>query len=270
MKNIVLIDFTDESIDALEYATHFTKAIKGNLEILSVADDGKTPERSKQLQALKDQYSTPDFEIKVNELVGDIQEEITEFINHDKVGFVFSGTHDIRFLERFFSSRMMHIMNHVKANFVFVPHNLKTYKPIEQVLMPIFSNKHSLQNIEALRFLHYFMPFSVKLALNSEPMPETKTNLMVATKLLANGGLPYSTETFGRNEDNLKKGLADLAKVSKSDIISIVNLTEENIFNFGNKGFMEDIIRNEQGLPVLVIQHQKTGHYSGFITQGLH
>jgi hypothetical protein len=72
---------------------------------------------------LKSQYSTADFEIKVTELVGDIQEEITEFFSNQKVGFVFSGKHDIRFLERFFSSRMMHIMNHAKANFVFVSHN---------------------------------------------------------------------------------------------------------------------------------------------------
>lgn len=270
MKNIVLIDFTDESIHALDYAKHFTKAIKGNLEILNVSDDGKSQENTERLQALKKQHSTTDFDIKVNELVGDIQEEITEFINNEKVGFVFSGTHDIRFLERFFSSRMMHIMNHAKANFVFVPHNLTAYQPIEKVLIPVFSNKHSIQNIEALRFLNYFMPLSVKLAINSEPLPETKTNLMVAAKLLAKGGLAYTTETFGRTEDDLKGGLADMAKLSKSDIISIVNLTEESLFNFGNKSFMENIIRNEQGLPVLVIQDQKTGHYSSFITQGVY
>ncbi|NOQ75732.1 MAG: hypothetical protein GQ574_27240 [Crocinitomix sp.] len=270
MKNIVLIDFTDESIHALDYAAHFTKAIKGNLEILNVSDDDKTAEASQRLQDLKNQYSTEDFPVKVNELIGDIQEEITEFINNEKVGFVFCGTHDIRFLERFFSSRMMHIMNHVKANFVFVPHNLKAYKPINQVLMPIFSAKHSLQNIEALRFLHHFMPFKVTLASNTAPLPDTKTNLMVASKLLKSAALPYDVETFGRTEDDLKKGLADMAKMTKSDAISIVNLTEQNLFNFGTKGFMEEIIRNKQGVPVLVIQDHHTGYLSGFITQGIH
>jgi hypothetical protein len=144
------------------------------------------------------------------------------------------------------------------------------YQPGKQVLLPIFSNKHALQNIEALRFLHHFMSFSVKLLINSEPLLETKVNLMVATKLLGNAAIPYIKEIFGRTEDELKKGLADMAKVSNSDLISIVNLTEEKIFNFGNKGFMEEIIRNEQGLPILVIQDYKTELYSSFIIQGLH
>ncbi len=270
MKNIVLIDFTEESIHALDYATQFTKAIKGSLEILNVSDDDKTAESSQRLEELKKQYSTADFDIKVNELIGDIQEEITEFVNHEKVGFVFCGTHEMKFLERFFSSRMMHIMNNAKANFVFVPHNLKAYQPIEQVLLPVFSAKHSLQNIEALRFLNHFMPFTVKLAINSKPSPESKTNLMVATKLLDTAELSYSVETFGDSEDDLKKGVADLAKIAKSDLISIVNLTEQNLFNFSNKGFMEDLMRNKQGLPILVIQDHRTGYLSSFITQGIH
>lgn len=268
MKNIVLIDFTEESIDALRYAVDFTKAIDGTLEILNVTDNDKSLEDGQRLMDLKKQYSSANFEIKVNELIGNVEEEITEFVNGQKIGFVFCGTHDLKFLERFFASRVMNIMNHVKANFVFVPHNLKKYEPVKEVLMPVFSDKHSLQNIEALRYLHHFMPFNIKVVTNSKPTPEAKNNLLVATKLLQNSQLAYSIETFGDSEDELRKQLADLGRLTKSDLISIVNLTEQNLFNFGTKGFVEHLIRNEQGLPVLVIQNQETEVYSGFHTAG--
>lgn len=268
MKNVVLIDFTEESIHALEYAADFTKLIEGELEIVNVARNDKSVESGKKLLALKDQYSDEGFEIKVTELIGDFEDELTKFINNQKIGFVFCGTHEIKFLERFFSSRILNLMNSIKANFVFIPHNLDTYKPVKQVLLPIFSDKHSLQNIEALSFLNHFMKFEIKLVTSSITSQDVRNNLVIATKLLEKAGLPFSVETFGQSEDDLRKGIADLAKLTKSDLISMVNLTEQNLFNFGAKGFVEGLIRNEQGLPVLMIQHQYTEHYSGFHTAG--
>jgi nucleotide-binding universal stress UspA family protein len=70
MKNIVLIDFTEESIDALRYAVDFTKAIDGTLEILNVTDNDKSLEDGQRLMDLKKQYSSANFEIKVSELIG--------------------------------------------------------------------------------------------------------------------------------------------------------------------------------------------------------
>lgn len=268
MKNLVLVDFTNESIEALNYAIDFTKQIDGDLEIVNVSDEKNKDTAMAELLKLKTQFSTPDFEIKVNELIGEMEEKIPEFVNGDKIGFVFCGTHKMKLMEQFFSSRILNLMNKVKANFIFVPDNLKKYSPIQKVVLPVFADDHSLQNIEALRFLNHFMKFEVELITYKSSDEDVKHNLLIASKLLERSGLKFKIESLGDSETTLRKGLVDLAKIVKADLISIVNLTETNIFNFGEKGFVEGLIRNEQGLPVLVIQNQNTTNYSGFHTTG--
>jgi len=268
MNNLVLVDFTDESIDALAYATTFSKLMKGTLTIINVSEPQKRLEVREDLEKLQRQFSTDDFYVKIEELVGEMEQELPAFINKEKPGFVFCGTHELRLMEPFFSSRVLTLMNSVKANFIFVPKKLKEYTPINEVLVPVFSDKHSIQNIEALRYLHQFIPFKIKLVAANTADPEIKANILIASKLLDQAGLTYSAELVGKSEDELRNGLTDTAHLLKAELVSIVNLTEVNLFNFGAKGFVEKLIRNDNGLPILVIQNQQVEYYSGFHTSG--
>jgi hypothetical protein len=129
-------------------------------------------------------------------------------------------------------------------------------------------DKKSLQSIEGLRYLHHFMNFEVILGTYESENIEPKKNLLIALKVLNEVGIKYSILTLGTSENSLKKELVELVKIEKADLISIVNLTEENIFNSKEKGFVEDLIRNKEGLPVLLIQNQNVSTYSGFRTMG--
>ena len=270
MKNYVLIDFTEESIDALRYATEFTKETKGTLEIVNVADATKRSEDTQDLEVLASKFSSDDFEIKINELVGEMEDELPAFLNREKAGFVFCGPHALKSMEPFFSSRALNLLNNVTSNFIFIPKELKKFSPIEEILIPIFNDHDSIQNIEALIYLHQFMPFTTRLITANNKDAEMTANAIVASKLLSKAGMPFKTEFSGKDEDEMRDGLVESAKLLNSDMISIVNLTEVNLFNFGAKGFVENLIRNDYGFPVLVIQHQQNKYYSGFHTTGGH
>ena len=268
MKNIVLVDFTPESLDAVQYAIGFNQTTKDSLELVKVSELDNKAETDTKLKEIARANTSDQLELGYKSLVGELEDALAEYIDQEDVGFVFCGTHEVRFLERFFSSRVLNLMNNSHANFIFVPKNLKTYLPINNVFLPIFSDKHSLQNIGALHYLHKHLSFDISLVTNAEPDEDVKNNLIVASKLLKGADLPYSVDYFGSSENDLRKNLASLAKLSKSDIISIVNLTESNLFNLGEKGFVEALIRNEQGLPVLVIQHQNNEVFGGFHSTG--
>lgn len=268
MKNLVLIDFTEESIHALKYAIEFSINIGATVEIINVADPLNFPKAYHGLQDLQSRFSTEDYEIGFTELTGTLEEDLTDYINHDKIGFVFCGTHDMSFLERVFSSRVVNLMNNVSANFVFIPSTLEDFKPIKNVLVPIFSDKHSLQNLEALRFLHHFMKFDLTLCSFKEESAELNKTLIVAKKILDSANIPFSMVSIGKNKEEFRDRVADLGNVLESDMVSIVNLTEVNIFNFGAKGFVESIIRNNFGIPVLAIQNHNLETYSSFHTMG--
>ncbi|MDX1349426.1 MAG: universal stress protein, partial [Putridiphycobacter sp.] len=76
MKNLVLIDFTPESIEALDYAIDFTKAIKGKLEILNVSDEGDYQKQIQKLHDLKARYTSSEIQIDTVELTGDLETAI--------------------------------------------------------------------------------------------------------------------------------------------------------------------------------------------------
>jgi hypothetical protein len=268
MKNVVLVDFTDESIDALNYAIGFSIAMKGELEILNVSNQAHDQNVEKQLNSLKKEYSSESLHINIIQLSGDIEEAIASYINANRIGFVFSGTHKLKLMEQFFLSRTLHLLNEVKANFLFVPHNLKSYRTINRVFLPILEDKKSLQSIEELRYLHHSMNFEIILGTYESDSMDSKKNRLIAIKLLTEAGIKYSTCLMGNSESTLKKELAELNKIRNVDLISIVNLTEENIFNTKEKGYVEDLIRNEEGLPVLVIQNRNVSTYSSFRTMG--
>jgi|TARA_R110000737_G_scaffold258784_1_gene267364 hypothetical protein len=268
MKNVVLVDFTDESIDALNYAIGFSQAMKAELEILNVSDEAHGHSAEKQLVSLKKEYSSESFNINIIKLSGDIEEAIKSYINANHIGFVFSGTHELKLMEQFFSSRTLNLLNEVKANFLFVPHNLKSYRQINSVFLPILEDKKSLQSIEELRYLHHSMNFEIILGTYASNNIDPKKNELIAIKLLSEAGIKYSTLVMGTSESTLKKELTELDKIGNADLISIVNLTEENIFNAKEKGYVEDLIRNKEGLPVLVIQNRNVSTYSGFRAMG--
>ncbi|MFD1553354.1 hypothetical protein DNU06_06730 [Putridiphycobacter roseus] len=268
MKNVVLLDFTTESIEALNYAVGFSKVINGKLDILNVSDGAYDLETEQRLLEIQDEFTSDTMDINIVELIGHVETTIKEYVNADNIGFVIAGTHELKLMEHYFTSRTLHLMNQVKANFLFVPHNLKAFHPINKVLLPILEDKKSLQNIEELKYLQHYMKFEVVLGSYKSTNKEVIQNLIVASKLLASAGIKYSELTLGKNENTLKEQLTDLASLGKANLISIVNLTEEYIFNFKEKSFVEELIRNEEGFPVLVIQNQNLSQYSSFHTMG--
>ncbi len=254
MKNLVLIDFTQESENALKYAIEFTKLIDGELEMLNVASLKNFSTSYNQIMDMQVKFSTPEFKIGVVELEGDFEDELNNYTTNNKIGFIFSGTHKKRIFEHIFSSHTLKLLNRIEANFIFVPENLVSYRPIRKVMAPIYPNKHSLQKLEALRYLHSFIDFELILTTYRSKNEKLKETLMVAAKLLQNASIKFSIEYVGDSEFEFHRLIDDYATKLDVDLLSIVNLTQSKVFNHESKGFVDDMIRNKHYMPILAIQ----------------
>lgn len=269
MKNIVLIDFTPESDNSLKYAIEITKPIKGaHLELINVSKASNFTESNKKLQALKEKHNSDELKIEAVELTGDFMEVLPEYINSEKTGFVFCGTHDIRFLEHLFNSRALKLMQSSHANFIFIPNTKKSTDSPKHVMVPILEDNDSLQSLEPLLFLKHFLKFEITLVTYKGQDTGQKGNLIVATKILDKKDVDYKIEYLGESQTELLDGIENLATSLNVEMISIVDFTEDSVFNFGAVGFVEGLIRNENNLGVMVIQNQDLEYYTGFKTQG--
>jgi hypothetical protein len=269
MKNIVLIDFTPESINSLKYAIDFLKPIKdAKLELINVSKVADFNVSNKKLYDLKEHYSTPDLSLKAVEITGDLMEVLPDYINGEKTGLVFCGTHDMKFLENIFSSRVLKLMHSAQSNFIFVPDSIENPSKPKHILTPILANKDSLQSFEPLLFLKHFLNFELTLCSYKGDEDGQGHNLLLATKILDKAGVKYSIEYIGDTQADLLSGLEELAVNIHADTISIVDFTEENIFNYGARGFVEELIRNSNKLGVVIIQNKELEYYSSFHTTG--
>ncbi len=264
MKNIVLIDFTIESMHALDYAIGFCKATKADLELINVSTKADWRENLERLEHLKAERETDDFKMEVHEMVGDVENSIPEYINFSqKIGFVFLGTHDQKFLEKVFKSRSMRLMNETDAHFVFVPKNLKDFQEVTRVAIPITRSSHSLQTLKVARFLAAYMKFHITfISFNSTDKDEASIiskRMKMALEIAAHPNIDCSTKVRGHSESDLREHFEEYATNDHTDLAIFNNTSASgDKFNFSTKGFVEHIIRNKSGIPVIAVNDVKT------------
>ncbi len=271
MKNIVLIDFTDESLHALDYAIEFTKSVDGKLEMINVTSSEDLELNYGRLEDLQYRYATEDFDIEFRALVGDLEHDLPEYIGSQKIGFVFCGTHSLRFMEYIFSSRILKLMNHIDANFLFIPSTLTSFRPIKHIIAPILIDRHSLQKLEALRFLRLMIDFRLTLVTyksSGEEQRELNESLYMAGRILGNVGVEFSIDYLGRSESELKSMLIEYAVESDVDMISLVNFTKSGFININSKAFMDTVIRNDYKIPILATQDKQLSSVAGHHVSG--
>jgi hypothetical protein len=266
MKNILLVDFSKQTPKYVNYAIQFLSKIKdAELELVNLHNDENA---LVNLNVLKNDFQDASINVTTLHIDGDITVRLPKHIKEDHVGFVFCGTHDLSFMDRIFSSEALDLFHEIDSNFVFLPESIGEFKPIKHVLAPIMSNKHSVQEIQPLLFLKHFMDFDLTLCTYSGENEGQKTNLYVATKILNDSDIPYSIKYIGDSESDLMHKMEDFSEALDINLISVVDFSEDHLFNMGPKGFIEDIIRNRTGIPVIALQNKQLEFYSSFHTTG--
>ncbi|MEZ4938685.1 MAG: universal stress protein [Crocinitomicaceae bacterium] len=264
MKNIVLIDFTIESMHALDYAIGFCKATRSDLELINVSTKDKWRENMDRLEHLKTEKETDSFKLEIHEMVGDVESSIPDYINFSNdIGFVFLGTHDKKFLDRIFQSRSMKLMNDTKAHFIFIPQNLREFKEITRVSIPVTRSAHSLQSLRIANFLANFMKFQITFfSYNSADKEEASIlnkRMRMALEVADHPNIDCSSKIRGNSESDLREHLEEYASNDHTDLVIFNNTSASgDKFNFTTKGFIEYIIRNKSGIPVIAVKDSVT------------
>ena len=249
---------------ALDYAIGFCKATRSNLELINVSTKDKWRENMDRLEHLKTEKETDDFKMEVHEMVGDVESTIPDYINFAKdIGFVFIGTHDPKFLDKIFQSRSMKMMNDTNAHFVFIPQNLREYHEIARVSIPVTRSTHSLQSLRIAKFLANFMKFHITFfSYNSADKEEASIltkRMKMALEISDHPNIDCSTKVRGHSESDLREHLEEYASNVHTDLVIFNNTSASGVkFNFSTKGFIEYIIRNKSGIPVIAVKDSVT------------
>ncbi|MCB0478910.1 MAG: universal stress protein [Crocinitomicaceae bacterium] len=261
MKNVVLIDFTNESFHALEYAIDFTKATGGDLELFNVASPEDYNDKLKQLQLLKEAKDSDDFKLIITEKIGTLDEDVPEYINQnkDKIGFVFCGTHNKRWIETIIKSRALKLLHDTHAHFIFIPQTLKHFRPIKHVVTTISNDPQTLQKIRVLRFLGHALEFKLTFCTYNTNDPQEKAQLnqridMAKDILKGMKNIDIHVEYIADKPNDVLEKFEDYARTHKADLVAFIHRSDPGMFSGHLTRFVEAIIRNEHEMPVIAVQ----------------
>ncbi|MEZ4938684.1 MAG: universal stress protein [Crocinitomicaceae bacterium] len=260
MKNLVLIDFTHESFHALEYAIEFTKATGGDLELFNVATPEEYNDKLKQLQLLKEAKESKDFKLIITEKIGTLDEDVPAYINanKDKIGFVFCGTHNKRWIESIVKSRALKLLHDTHAHFIFIPQTLKEFRPINHVVTTISNDPQTLQKIRVLRFLGASMKFKLTFCTYNTTDKTEKAQLNqrieMAKDIMKGHDIEIHVEYIADRPNDVLKEFENYAREHKADMVAFIHRTDPGIFSGHLTRFVEAIIRNEHQMPVIAVQ----------------
>lgn len=260
MKNLVLIDFTNESFHALEYAIEFTKATGGDLELFNVASPDDFNDKLKSLQLLKEAKETDDFKLHITEKIGTLDEDVPAYINSqkDKIGFVFCGTHNKRWIETIVKSRAVRLLHDTHAHFIFIPQTLKEFRPIKHVVTTISNDPQTLQKVRVLRFLgsalNFKLTFCTYRAEDEKEKAQLNQRIEMAKNILKGHDIEINVEYIADKPNDVLIEFEDYARNHQADMVAFIHRSDPGIFSGHLNKFVEAIIRNEHQMPVIAVQ----------------
>jgi hypothetical protein len=270
MKNLVLIDFTNESFHALEYAIDFTKATGGDLELFNVATVESYNDKLKSLQLIKEAKDSDDFKLIITEKVGTLEDDVPAYINEHKkeIGFVFLGTHDKRLIENFVASRAVKLLNETDAHFIFIPQTLKKFRPIKHVVTTISNDPHTLQKVRVLRFLGSVMNFKLTFCTyntdDAKEKAQINQRIEMAKEIMSGHDVEINVEYIADQPNDVLLNFETYADEHEADLVAFIHRTDTGFFSGHLDRFVEKIIRNEHEMPVIAVQDIPTEHLDNF------
>ena len=264
-KLLIPIDFTPATENALLYAKQVADRIENELVLLHITESDKKAEMAAaedKLKALINKHAA-DFEggITFKVASGKVLRDIGKIADELEAAFVIMGAHNTSKLEKVFGSNAIHVIARSKTPYIVVQEKTN-YRPITKIAMTIDLEKESIQVVKtAVKICQYFKAELILIGgKHTDPNFKQKvmTNMRVAIGHLKEHGVKSSVELLDR-----KSFLKDLMKYCKDEQVAMLAATYyPDTFQVFSQKFVQSLISNELGIPVLTVDAEAVGSAS--------
>lgn len=258
-KIIVPTDFSSTSDAAVNYACEISKTLKSPVEILHIVKDqseeaGALAKLNAQIAKHKEKTG-----VEATPVVrfGNIFDEIPKMTEELNGELIVMGTHGLTGLQYLTGSNALRVISDSDAQFIVVQEKTKHSANIKRILVPLDLHKETKQKIKfasdlAKKFnaeVHIICPKETDEFLSNQ----VKRNMSYAEGYFLEHGVACKTKVTEEGSSGFVKELLKYAQYAEIDLICILNFAGERLIHAFGVAAEQQVITNDAGIPVLVI-----------------
>ena len=256
-KLLVPTDFTEVAHTAIQHAVKLGEIINAEIILLNVVKDkDDVANATKKLKEEEDYARSifKDSNIKSIVRVGNIFDDIGDAASEVGANLIFMGTHGASGWQKVTGSYALKVITNSSVPFIVVQDEMMKDSGYDSIVVPLDLNKETKQKLEIVGSVAHYFDSEVHLITPKETdeflRNKLKANLIWAKKYLTNKQIKCSTHVAEKGT----KFIDEIAKLSKevdADLIAIMNLQNNSLMGILGNSYQQDIITNNQKVPVL-------------------
>jgi nucleotide-binding universal stress UspA family protein len=270
-KFLVPTDFTEVAHTAMIHAADLAKSVDADVILLNIVSDRDDVAEAKvkinEEAAYLARYN-PDLNVEVIVRNGNIFEDIGDVAEEKEVNIIVMGTHGASGWQKIAGSYALKVITSSKIPFIVTQKETNKESGYDKILVPLDLHNETKQKLEIVADLARYFNSEVHIVTPKETdeflRNKLNGNIAYAKKYLKEKGVKHAAHIAEKSGDFVDQ-LLDLAGELDVDLITIMNLQRNSLMGMLGARFEQQIITNEDQIPVLCVNPREVTTSSGSV-----
>lgn len=268
-------DFTKVADCAMNHAMTVAGSTGATVYLLHVVDKASAAEEARikvEMEAERARKWNNKVAVVPIVRVGSFYVEIGDAAAEEGAGLIIMGTHGMRGMQFITGSRALRVIMGSSVPFIVVQERQIKEFGYNNIVVPLDLHKETRQKLTIVAQMAQTFQSKVHLITPREDdeflHKQLVNNITFAENYLRERNVEHVATILDSDSGDFVKAVVKYSTEVDADLITIMNLTEGNIFGILGVPYEQDIIANEAMIPVMCMKPIETGVNSGWTMAG--
>jgi nucleotide-binding universal stress UspA family protein len=275
-KSTILVptDFTKVADCAMNHAMKLAEHTGASVYLLHVVGGKNDVADARQkLQLERERARGYSSAVEVHELVriGSIFDDIGDAASEINADLIVMGTHGMRGMQFLTGSRALRVITSSKVPFIVVQERTIKEGGYDSIVVPLDLHKETRQKLTLVADMAKSFNSKVHLIVPREDdeflHKQLQNHIRFANQFLDERGIKHDATIASEDSGDFVKAVVKHAVNVDADLITIMNLSQGNIFGVLGVPYEQEVITNEAMIPVMCMNPRDVSTGGGWTFQ---
>lgn len=263
---IVPHDFTSVADIALEHAIATAMPLEAEINLLHVVkNESLIKEASKTLEEIISKYDDRGVNLIPNIRIGNIFDDIGSFAAEHESDMIFMGTHGAHGWQHITGSHALKVVTKSAVPFIIVQERIVKQTGYDSIVVPMDLHKETKQKLSYVASIAKYFNSKVHVVTPDESddflKQKVTSNIIFAKRFFEDRKIEMTSAIV--SSSGFDKEIVKYAVSVDADLIAIMNLQKNNLFNLIGANYEQYMITNDALIPTLIVNPiEIAGNYS--------
>jgi nucleotide-binding universal stress UspA family protein len=273
-KILVPTDFTKVSDVAVEHAKTVGAHLGAEVYLLHVVPRREEVEEARRRLTIAVERATdPGSSLKIHKLVrvGSIYDDVADAAAEIDASLIIMGTHGMRGMQFITGSRALRLVGSSEVPFIVVQERGIKPSGYDNIVVPLDLHRETRQKLALVAAMAGTFKSKVHVVVPRESdeflVQQLNNHIKFARQFLGERGIDHDTTILDADSREFVDGILAYAGKVDADLITIMNLSQGNIFGVLGVPYEQELLANDQHIPVMLVNPRETTTGSGWSFQ---